>query len=111
MIFSIALYFQKIYNIFKRYMNNDNVKSISNMTVNEISEMKHKWRIKQYKRVSNYAVLFGPRNSVKVFWDPLLEMINDDDKIQNNEKSSSKIKNCFIHLYTKLTKSKKIDCL
>lgn len=91
-------------------MNNDNGKSIKNMSINEISEMKNKWRIRQYKRVSNYAVLFGPRNSVKAFWDPLLEIIDDDDKIEGNEKSSSKVKNYFIHLYRKFIKNKKIDC-
>lgn len=67
----------------------------------EIMLMKYKWKMRQYKRVSNYAILYGPRESAKKFWNNIFEDYNNtkEEEIVKNTDLFSKIKKFLKSVY------------
>lgn len=75
--------------------------SPSKMTESEIYIMKYRWRRKQYKRVSNSSIVFGPRDSVKYFWEKMTckALPQNNDSLNKKNKCRS-MYNTFKNILT-----------
>lgn len=68
----------------------------------EILKVKYIWRRKQLTKVSNSAIIYGPRESARHFWNFILE--DNDDKEEEEKVNKTGIFSRIKHFFKKMYK-------